>query len=89
LRSRIVTEQHAVFSVRPGIELLRPSQKTSVPNLFLAGDWTATSWPATMEGAVRTGYLAAENALTLLEQPGKLLAPDLPRSWLARRMIGC
>ena len=53
VQSHIVTEQHAVFSVRPGIELLRPSQKCSVPNLFLAGDWTATAWPATMEGAVR------------------------------------
>jgi uncharacterized protein with NAD-binding domain and iron-sulfur cluster len=59
----MITDQHAVFSVRPGVDQLRPQQQTSVPNLFLAGDWTATGWPATMEGAVRSGYLAAEKAL--------------------------
>ena len=41
-------------------ERLRPEQETRIANLFLAGDWTATGWPATMEGAVRSGYLAAE-----------------------------
>jgi squalene-associated FAD-dependent desaturase len=84
LQARVVTEQYAVFSPLPGAEQLRPTQKTSVPNLFLAGDWTATGWPATMEGAVRSGYLAAEALLDLFGQSAKLLAPDLPRPRLAR-----
>lgn len=84
VQARVVTEQHAVFSPLPGSDRFRPPQKTSVPNLFLAGDWTATLWPATMEGAVRSGYLAAEALLARLSQPAKLLAPDLPRPRLAR-----
>ncbi|MBC7857034.1 MAG: squalene/phytoene synthase family protein [Pirellulaceae bacterium] len=63
LRWRIITEGEAVFSVRPGLEVQRPSQQTSVPNLFLAGDWTATGWPSTMESAVRSGYLAADGVM--------------------------
>lgn len=59
LRSRVVTEPCAVFSLRPGAEQLRPPQQTAVPNLILAGDWTATGWPSTMEGAVRSGDAAA------------------------------
>jgi squalene-associated FAD-dependent desaturase len=66
LQSRMITEQHAVFSVKPGSDRLRPPQQTSVPNMFLAGDWTATGWPATMEGAVRSGYLAAEGVCKLM-----------------------
>ena len=58
LRSRVVTNPQAVFSMRPGIQRLRPPQATPVENLALAGDWTSTGWPATMEGAVRSGYLA-------------------------------
>jgi len=57
LHRRVVTHGEAVFSVRPGIERLRPPQQTPLANLALAGDWTATGWPATMEGAVRSGYL--------------------------------
>ena len=59
-----------------------------LPNLFLAGDWTATGWPATMEGAVRSGYLAAEAILAGAGAPKRLLQPDLPAegfaSWLAQ-----
>jgi squalene-associated FAD-dependent desaturase len=58
-RARVVTEHEATFSVVPGVDRLRPPQATPVENLFLAGDWTATAWPATMEGAVKSGYLAA------------------------------
>ena len=60
LHGRVVAQPMAVFSVRPGLDRLRPPQQTPVANLALAGDWTATGWPATMEGAVRSGYLAAE-----------------------------
>ena len=59
LRSRVVTEVEATFSPVPGVDRWRPTQRTPVPGLFLAGDWTATGWPATMEGAVRSGRLAA------------------------------
>ena len=68
LNWRVVTIPHAVFSMQPGFDRLRPSQKTSTPNLFLAGDWTATGWPGTMESAVRSGYLAAEALLKYLGQ---------------------
>jgi squalene-associated FAD-dependent desaturase len=83
LQARMVTEQNAVFSPLPGVEQLRPPQRTAVPNLFLAGDWTATGWPATMEGAVRSGYLAAEGVLSHLGKPSILLVPDLPQPRLA------
>lgn len=63
LHWRMITEPLAVFSVRPGLDRLRPGQQTPIPNLFLAGDWTSTGWPATMEGAVRSGYLAIESLL--------------------------
>ncbi|MBX7168457.1 MAG: hydroxysqualene dehydroxylase HpnE [Pirellulales bacterium] len=88
LRWRMVTEQHAVFSVLPGTDAWRPAQATGVPGLFLAGDWTATGWPATMEGAVRSGYLAAEAVLAERGAPQRVLVGDLPRSWLARLVIG-
>jgi len=78
LHSRMVTEHQAVFSVKPGVEQLRPAQQTQVAGLYLAGDWTSTGWPATMEGAVRSGLLAAEallndsgNSESLLLPPGK------------------
>lgn len=88
LRSKIVTERDAVFSTRPGIDAVRPCQTTAVPGLFLAGDWTDTGWPATMEGAVRSGRLAAEGVLAQLGRSKKLMTPDLPRSFLARRLLG-
>ncbi len=62
--SRVIKETRATFSARPGLERQRPGPTTALPNVFLAGDWTATGWPATMEGAVRSGYRAAEAVLT-------------------------
>ena len=61
LHGRVISYPSAVFSLQPGVELLRPTQNTPVANLFLAGDWTSTGWPATMEGAVRSGYRAVES----------------------------
>ena len=63
LRCRVVTEHAATFSAVPGVDRWRPAQASPLDNLFVAGDWTATGWPATMEGAVRSGYLAAEALL--------------------------
>ncbi|HXN47420.1 MAG TPA: hydroxysqualene dehydroxylase HpnE [Bryobacteraceae bacterium] len=60
VKAHVVKEVRATFSARPGLDALRPAARTAIPNLFLAGDWTRTGWPATMEGAVRSGYLAAE-----------------------------
>jgi squalene-associated FAD-dependent desaturase len=59
LRGRVVTERVATFSAVPGVDRWRPTQESPIQNLFVAGDWTQTGWPATMEGAVRSGYLAA------------------------------
>lgn len=87
LRTRAVAEKQAVFSPLPEVERARPSQRTAVPGLYLAGDWTATGWPATMEGAVRSGFLAAEALLADLGRPAKLLAPDLPPGLLARALF--
>ena len=61
LRNTLVVKQPgATFKPRPGIRRLRPNQRTPIANLFLAGDWTDTGWPATMESAVRSGNLAAQ-----------------------------
>jgi zeta-carotene desaturase len=59
-KAHVVKEIRATFSAAPGLESKRPLSRTSIPNLYLAGDWTRSGWPATMEGAVRSGYLAAE-----------------------------
>jgi len=88
LHQRVITQPAAVFSVAPGLDQLRPPQKTPLANLFLAGDWTATGWPATMEGAVRSGRLAAEALLESLGRPVRLLAPERPRGPLARWWCG-
>jgi predicted NAD/FAD-dependent oxidoreductase len=84
LRWQLITDQQAVFSVRPGLDAIRPPQPTAIPNLLLAGDWTQTGWPATMEGAVRSGYLAAEALFTRLGRPKRILVPDLPRNWITK-----
>ncbi len=79
LRSGILKEARATFSVTPGLDPFRPTQATSLPGLYLAGDWTATDWPSTMEGAVRSGRLAAG---AILNNPQKFMAPELPPSGL-------
>ena len=62
-RALVVKQRDATFAARPGVSRLRPTQRTPVSNLFLAGDWTDTGWPATMESAVRSGLLAAREVL--------------------------
>jgi zeta-carotene desaturase len=52
--------------------------------MFLAGDWTDTGWPATMEGAVRSGYLAAEAVLQCAGTPKRIVRPDLRPDGLVR-----
>jgi squalene-associated FAD-dependent desaturase len=60
LKAAVIKEVHATYSVLPGLDKFRPAARTAWPGIFLAGDWTSSGWPATMEGAVRSGYLAAE-----------------------------
>ena len=87
LRSKVVTEHTATFSAVPGVDRWRPPQGSPVPNLVVAGDWTATGWPATMEGAVRSGYLAAEAVLARAGRPARVVQPDLGQSSLPSRPI--
>jgi zeta-carotene desaturase len=83
-KATVIKEVNATFSPEPGVDRWRPPQKSSVDNLFLAGDWTRTSWPATMEGAVRSGYLAAEALLAEMGEPRTFLQPDLPFEGLSK-----
>jgi len=85
LKSTVIKEVHATYSPRPGIEADRPRPETVWPRVFLAGDWTATSWPATMEGAVRSGYLAAQSLARVAGQKdATFLVPDLPATGFMR-----
>jgi len=84
LKATVIKEAAATFSPEPGVDQWRPPQQTKTPGMFLAGDWTATGWPATMEGAVRSGYLAAEAVLRSAGAPQSFLQPDLPASGLSR-----
>jgi squalene-associated FAD-dependent desaturase len=88
LKSRLVTERRAVFSPTPGCDTLRPPQQSPIANLQIAGDWTQTGWPSTMEGAVRSGFLAAENILRRHGRSHRILQPDLHVSWLSRLLFG-
>ncbi|MET7382869.1 hydroxysqualene dehydroxylase HpnE [Streptomyces sp. NPDC005526] len=65
----VTRERTATFAPTPGVGRLRPGARTKAPGLYLAGAWTATGWPATMEGAVRSGVSAAEAALRALGRP--------------------
>lgn len=80
VKAAVVKEVRATFSVRPGIESIRPGPVSPWPGIFLAGDWVATGWPATMEGAVRSGYQAAEAVTALLGVRKRVLVPDLPHA---------
>jgi zeta-carotene desaturase len=81
LKSGILKEARATFSVTPGLDRFRPPQTTKCEGLYLAGDWTATEWPSTMEGGVRSGRLAAG---ALVGDPAKFMAAELPPSGLMR-----
>jgi squalene-associated FAD-dependent desaturase len=76
-KAHVVKEIRATFSARAGLEQARPVSATNFGNLFLAGDWTRSGWPATMEGAVRSGYLAAEGVAQAAGQRQEFLLPDV------------
>ena len=62
----IIKQLQATFRSLPGTYSARPKASTSMFNLFIAGDWTATGWPSTMESAVKSGVLAAKEVDTKL-----------------------
>lgn len=76
-KAQVIKEVRATFSARPGLEGIRPASHTPFRNFFLAGDWTRSGWPATMEGAVRSGYLAAEAIAEAAGAPRRFLLPDV------------
>jgi squalene-associated FAD-dependent desaturase len=76
-KAHVVKEVRAVLSAKPGLESRRPRSRTNIRNLFLAGDWTRSGWPAIMEGAVRSGYLAAEAVADAAGKPHRFLLPDI------------
>ena len=81
VKSGVLKEARATFSVTPALDRFRPQQKTEWPGLYLAGDWTATEWPSTMEGAVRSGRLAAGS---VVGDSLCFMAPELPATGLMR-----
>ncbi len=85
LKSGVLKEARATFSVTPGLDAYRPTQLTEWPSLYLAGDWTATEWPSTMEGAVRSGRLAAG---AMVGDVARFMAAETPAGgwmrWISR-----
>ncbi len=81
LKSGILKEARATFSVTAGLEESRPSQATALSGLYLAGDWTRTDWPSTMEGAARSGRLAAGS---VVGDRARFLTPELAASGISR-----
>jgi len=85
VKAALVKEVRATFGVPPGIDLHRPAAQASPwPNCVLAGDWTATGWPSTMESAARSGHLAAEAVCAEIGSPRQFLVPDLKPRGLMR-----
>ena len=85
VKSTVIKEINATYSPRPGVDRCRPGPATAWPRVFLAGDWIATGWPATMEGAVRSGYLAAESLARVAgSKTTHFLVPDLPPTGFMR-----
>jgi zeta-carotene desaturase len=84
LKAAVVKEVRATYSIVPRLDASRPEAESGWPGLLLAGDWTATGWPSTMEGAARSGYLAAEAVSRESGDRKQYLVPDLPRRGLMR-----
>ncbi|HEV2464404.1 MAG TPA: hydroxysqualene dehydroxylase HpnE [Acidobacteriaceae bacterium] len=84
LKAAVTKEVRATYSIRPLLDQIRPSSESPWQGVYLAGDWTATGWPSTMESGVRSGYLAAEALTSEAGSPCKFLVPDLPPTGLMR-----
>lgn len=85
--ARVITDPKSVFSVTEDVQALRPQAKTASQNIWLAGDWTATGWPATMESAVISGYRAAQCVAQQFGKDSQYEQSSLARGWLARALI--
>ena len=83
-KAAVVKEVRATYSVRPLLDRIRPGVASPWPGIYIAGDFTATGWPSTMEGAVRSGYLAAEALARVAGVEKNFLVPDLPHTGLMR-----
>ncbi|MGH9556517.1 MAG: hydroxysqualene dehydroxylase HpnE [Terriglobales bacterium] len=84
LKATVIKEVHATYSALPRSGEYRPRTETAWPRVFLAGDWTLSGWPATMEGAVRSGYRAAEAVVRAAGGSNRFLVPDLPAKGFMR-----
>lgn len=84
LKAGVLKEARATFSVTPGLDRFRPAPDAPGDNLYLAGDWTQSGWPSTMEGAVRSGRLAAEAIARATGHPLTFLTPPLPATGLMK-----
>jgi squalene-associated FAD-dependent desaturase len=84
VRSGVLKEARATFSVLPGMDELRPDADSLGDGIYLAGDWTHSGWPSTMEGAVRSGRMAAERFAAAAGVRQRFLTADLPASGLMR-----
>ncbi len=87
VKSGVLKEARATFSVLPGLDRFRPVADAVGGGLFLAGDWTRTGWPSTMEGAVRSGRLAAEAVARAAHTGQQFLTDGLPPSGLMRLVV--
>lgn len=88
LKAIVVKEGRATFAPRPGCDALRPGPSSPLSNLFVAGDWVQTGWPATMESAVRSGYQGAEALLRTQGDRTRILKSELPADGLMKWMTG-
>ena len=84
LKAAVTKEVRATYSIRPLLDRIRPGSTAPWPGVYLAGDWTATGWPSTMESGVRSGYLAAEAVARSFGRAEIFLLPDLPPTGLMR-----
>jgi uncharacterized protein with NAD-binding domain and iron-sulfur cluster len=84
LKAAVTKEVRATYSIRPLLDRIRPAAQSPWPGIYLAGDWTATGWPSTMESGVRSGYLAAEAIARDSGEARSFLIPDLPPTGLMR-----
>jgi len=84
VKATVIKEIYATYAILPGLDKYRPEANTQWPQIFLAGDWTATGWPATMEGAVRSGYFAAEALMKTVGREQKFIVADLPATGLMK-----
>ena len=87
LNSIVIKEPFATFSCCVGCDQIRLEQKSPLSNLLIAGDWTNTGWPPTMESAVRSSYCCAELILEAEGRSESLLKPNLPANGISRWLL--